>query len=77
VEEEEHWRQRSRALWLKSGDQNSKYFHQFANFRRNHKHIWEVRDDEGKVHFGQEALKTEATRFYKSFFEEKGPSKYK
>jgi hypothetical protein len=58
VAEEELWRQHSRALWIKSGDQNTKFFHQFASFRRNHKHIWEVIDEYGKVHFGQEALKT-------------------
>jgi hypothetical protein len=67
VAEEELWRQRSRALWIKSGDQNTKFFHQFASYRRNHKHIWEVIDDHGKVHFGQEALKTEATRYFKKF----------
>jgi len=72
VEEEEQWRKRSRALRLKSGDQNSNFFHQFANFRRNRKHIWEVKDDEGTVHFDQEALKAEATRFFRSFFDSKG-----
>jgi hypothetical protein len=72
--EEELWRQRSRAIWIKSGDQNTKFFHQFASFRRNNKHIWEVLDENGQVHFGQEALKKEANRHFKSFFEESGHS---
>jgi hypothetical protein len=55
--EEELWRHQSRAIWIKSGDQNTNFFHQFANFRRNLEHIWEVLDENGQVHFGQEALK--------------------
>jgi hypothetical protein len=44
-EKEELWRQRSRAIWIQSGDQNTKFFHHFANYRRNCKYVWEIRDD--------------------------------
>jgi hypothetical protein len=65
---EELWRQRSRAIWIKSGDSNTKFFHSFANFRRNKKIVWEIKDDFGNVHRGQETLKSEATNYFKSFF---------
>jgi hypothetical protein len=32
--QEDLWRIRSRAIWVKSGDHNNKFFHQFANQRR-------------------------------------------
>jgi hypothetical protein len=65
---EELWRQRSRAIWLKSGDGNTKFFHSFANFRRNKNFVWEIKDDLGNLHSGQETLKSVATNYFKSFF---------
>lgn len=66
--EEELWRQHSWAIWMHNDDQNTKYFHQFATYRRNCKHVWEITDDIGQVHSGQIELKVEATKYLKSFF---------
>jgi hypothetical protein len=70
LEEEERWRQKSRAIWIKSGDKNTKFFHRFASYRRNKKHIWEIKDEAGLVHSGQEALKDEAISFFNSFYQD-------
>jgi hypothetical protein len=45
---------------LNVGDKNTKYFHYFARYRRNKKFIWEIKDEAGGIHTGQEALKEEA-----------------
>jgi hypothetical protein len=61
--EEEQWRQKSRAIWIKSGDKNTKFFHRFASYRRNKKFIWEINDGTGVLHTGQQAIKVEAVIF--------------
>jgi hypothetical protein len=68
--EEDLWRQRSRAIWIKSGDKNTKFFHNFASFRRNKNHIWEIRDESGEVHSGQGAIKKEVVKYFNFFYEE-------
>ncbi|KAL9679720.1 hypothetical protein QQ045_017586 [Rhodiola kirilowii] len=35
IQEERIWRQKSRIGWLRSGDQNTKYFHRYATWRTN------------------------------------------
>lgn len=37
--EESVWRLKSRALWFKEGDKNTKVFHQSANAHKRYNHI--------------------------------------
>eukprot|EP00253_Pinus_taeda_P034108 PITA_34108 len=49
--EEATWRLKSRALWLREGDKNTKFFHRFANKRREVNTIWEIKDEVGNSYF--------------------------
>lgn len=46
---EESWRQKSGVIWVKSGDNNTKFFHRFTNQRRLINSILEVDDGSGQV----------------------------
>eukprot|EP00253_Pinus_taeda_P016622 PITA_16622 len=45
---EEEWRLKSRAIWLKSGDENTSFFHNYAKGRKSANTIWILKDEEGR-----------------------------
>ena len=47
LREEMMWNQRSRALWIKYGDRNTKFFHATANNRQRKNRIEGISDSEG------------------------------
>ena len=49
--------QKSRAIWLKLGDNNSKCFHRFANQRRITNTVWVINYDEGEVCSDQSSIR--------------------
>ncbi|KAL5736834.1 hypothetical protein ACOSQ2_031622 [Xanthoceras sorbifolium] len=48
LKDEIFWRQRSRALWLKEGDKNTKNFHSKASQRKKRNQILGLVDDDGR-----------------------------
>jgi hypothetical protein len=77
LDEEERWRQKSRATWIKSGDKNTKFFHRFASYRRNKKYLWEITDEDGHLHTDQEVIKSEVVNYFSTFFNEQGSQTYR
>jgi len=47
LEWEETWRLRSRAIWLQAGDDNTKFFHNFAKGRWVNNTIWQILNEHG------------------------------
>ena len=47
--DELHWRQWSRSIWLQAGDKKSKFFHQKASQWQRKNHIGGVHDNDGVV----------------------------
>jgi hypothetical protein len=33
-------------VWIKEGDNNTKFFHQFSNYRRNINSIWDMKNED-------------------------------
>jgi hypothetical protein len=54
--EEMFWVQRARANWLKHGDRNTNYFHNFASKRKKHNTIKGLVDDNGIRHEDRDAM---------------------
>ena len=47
LQKEKKWRLKSRALWLKEGDQKTKFFHRCASQRKRINTIHEIRSNQG------------------------------
>ncbi|WMV11477.1 hypothetical protein MTR67_004862 [Solanum verrucosum] len=67
--EEVAWRQRSRALWLKEGDRNSKYFHRIANCHKRYNNIDKLTINGANVTEPVE-IKDGIIRFYQELYRE-------
>jgi exonuclease III len=65
------WRQKSRALWLKEGDKNSKFFHRLANSHRNTNSIGQLIID-GVVSSNQDEIRDHIANFYEHLYMENG-----
>ena len=68
LDHENEARQKSRATWLICGDDNTQFFHKFANHRENGNSIWNIRDDGGNMVEGFEAIAGAAVQHFETLF---------
>eukprot|EP00253_Pinus_taeda_P001598 PITA_01598 len=69
---EEEWRLKSRAIWLKSGDENTSFFHNYAKGRKSANTIWSLKDEEGRVVKSFSDLSGLGQRHFQSLFSDSG-----
>lgn len=62
------WRQRSKQLWLQSGDKNTRYFHASCNSRRRTNQIVKLKNSEGYWVDWQNGIAAYITDYYQTLF---------
>jgi len=67
--EEIAWRQRSRTLWLKEGDRNTKNFHRIANAHKRYNNIDQL-EVEGEITQDTNKIEKEVIDFYQRLYTE-------
>ncbi len=63
------WRQKSKALWLKEGDKNTKFLHQIANSHRKANTIGQL-DIDGETTSDQDIIREHISQFYEWLYTE-------
>jgi hypothetical protein len=72
--EERLWRQRSRAEWLKAGDQNTRYFHCRATQRKRRNQVHRLKDPNGVWTTSQGQVSQLFVNYYSSLFTTSNPA---
>ena len=72
--DELHWRQRSRSIWLQAGDKDTKFFHQRASQRRRKNHIVGFYDEDGVWRQSNEGIAIVVERYFLDLFTTTNPS---
>lgn len=69
LQEEDYWRQRAKAFWLKDGDSNTRYFHIAASARKRANYIKKLMNVEGVVVSRQDELCEVARGYFQELFQ--------
>jgi hypothetical protein len=68
--EEEHWRLKSRSLWIKAGDSNTSFFHKQAQSRRKKNTVTSITSSTGQQIDSYEQIKAEAYHHYNNLYQQ-------
>ena len=47
--EEKIWRLKRHVIWIKEGDKNTNFFHNYAKHMKNINSIWEIKNSRGEM----------------------------
>jgi hypothetical protein len=75
LSEELHWRQRSRMVWLEAGDQNTKFFHNYANQRQRTNGIQGLRNPEDVWCTAENQVEDIAVNYFRNIFTTSHPTR--
>ena len=70
------WKQRPRALWLKWGDQNKKFFHATASQRRRKNRIDGLQNHQGEWIDYQEGIENIILEYFAKIYRSDKPSNF-
>ena len=73
-QEEAQWKQRAKVEWLRTGDQNIKFFHACANQMRSANKIRMVRDMGGIIKESHEAIGKAFIDYFSCLFTTEQPA---
>ena len=76
MREEIMWNQRSRALWIKWGDRNTRFFHATANQRRRKNSIVGLQDSNGVWNEDKEGIERVIMDYFTSIYRSDQPSSF-
>ncbi|CAA0824400.1 Unknown protein, partial [Striga hermonthica] len=70
--EESYWQQKSRATWIKNGDNNTKFFHAYVQQRRRQNVISRLVSARGEEFYNQKDMEAHIEDFYSKLFTTEG-----
>lgn len=67
--QEVYWKQRAKQFWLKEGDQNTRFFHNFASGRKKNNQLVRLKDKRGDWKEDREEIQHIVTEYFEDLFQ--------
>ncbi|XP_074326658.1 uncharacterized protein LOC141664599 [Apium graveolens] len=66
--QEIYWKQRSKQFWLREGDHNTRFLHNYASGRKRNNHISKLRDKNGEWVESVQGIQSVIVEYFSEFF---------